>query len=130
MAKFNALLTSATFASDDIADDIMTMQIGTPTNMIDVSGLSQAGFERLAGRKDCQISMTVAVNDSADSAHDIFSAASAGEVAGEFIVTTTAGAVFTATMVVSDYSVSFANDLGLTASVTLQMYDGTAGAWS
>jgi hypothetical protein len=130
MAKYTGLLTSMTFESDDISNDLTSFSIGAPTNMIDVSGLDVEGFERLAGRKDTNIQLSGVVSDDADGFHANFSPASSSQVTGTLVITFAAGPVYTVEVIANGYDVAVANDLALTGSVTLTMFDGTPGVWS
>jgi hypothetical protein len=131
MAKFVGLLTSMTFGgSSDFANDVTQMQIGSPTNMVDVSGLDVDGFERLAGRKDTQISITGVVSDDASGFHATFSGASSEQVSGSLVIVFEAGVTATVSVIANGYNVQVNNDLGMVATTTLQMFDGTPLVWS
>lgn len=131
MAKYTGLLTSMTFdGSSDFSNDVTSMTIGSPTNMIDVSGLDVEGFERLSGRKDTQIQISGVVSSDASGFHEVFSPASAAQVDGSLVITFAAGPVLTVTVIANGYDVAVGNDLALTASTTLQMFDGTPAVWS
>jgi hypothetical protein len=130
MSKYTGLLTSMTFAGDDISNDITSFTIGSPTNMIDVSGLDVEGFERLAGRKDTNIALSGVVSSDTDGFHANFSPASSAQVNGTLVITFAAGPVYTVSVIANGYEVAVDNSLGLTGRVTLTMFDGTPGVWS
>jgi len=129
MAVSTGLLTSFTFTGSDISEDILTMSIGTPNNMIDVSALDLVGFQRIVGRRDCQISLTTRLSDASPSAHSVLSPATSTSVAGACVIVF-AGKTLTVNCIVGNYDLADGNDLSAVFSSTLMMNNGVAAVWS
>jgi len=129
MAVSTGLLTSFTFNGSDISEDILTMSIGTPNNLIDVSALDLVGFQRIVGRRDCQVSLTTRLSDASPSAHSVLSPATSTSVAASCVIVF-GGKTLTFTGVVGNYDLADGNDLSAVFSSTIQMSNGVAAVWS
>ncbi len=129
MAVSTGLLTSFTFGGSDISEDILTMSIGTPNSMIDVSALDLVGFQRIVGRRDCQISLTTRLSSASPSAHSVLSPATSTSVTGSTVIVF-AGKTLTVHTIVQNYDLADGNDLSAVFSSTLVMDDGVAAVWS
>ena len=129
MSVSTGLLTSFTFNSNDISEDILTMGIGTPNNMIDVSALDLVGFQRIIGRRDCQIQLTTRLSSASPSAHSTLSPATSTSVSASCVIVF-AGKTLTVHCIVANYDYAGQNDLGAVFSSTLMMDDGVAAVWS
>lgn len=129
MAASTGLLTSFTFNSSDISEDILTMSIGTPNNMIDVSALDLVGFQRIIGRRDCQISLTTRLSSASPSAHSVLSPATSTSVSASCVIVF-AAKTLTVHCIAGNYDLSDSNDLSAVFSSTLMMDDGVAAVWS
>lgn len=130
MASYNGLIASLTVGGSDISEDIKSLSIGSPNEMIDVSALDLSGFQRIIGRRDVQLQLTSRVSNASPGAHSVLSPATNGTVTGAVVITTTAGPVFTFTGIVANYDVGIGNDLALEGSSTIMLSSGTPGAWS
>lgn len=129
MAVSTGLLTSFTFGGSDISEDILTMSIGTPNNMIDISALDLVGFQRIIGRRDCQIQLTTRLSNASPSAHSVLSPATSTSVTGSTVIVF-AGKTLTVHTIVGNYDLADGNDLSAVFSSTLMMDDGVAAVWS
>jgi hypothetical protein len=129
MAVSTGLLTSFTYTGSDISEDILSMSIGTPNNMLDVSALDLVGFQRIVGRRDCTIQLTTRLSNASPSAHSVLSPATSTSVSGACVIVF-AGKTLTVNLIVGNYDYAGANDLGAIFSSTLMMANGVAAVWS
>jgi hypothetical protein len=129
MAVKTGLLTSLTFNSNDISEDVLSLSISTPNGMIDVSGIDLVGFQRIVGRRDCSLQLTCRVSDAAAGAHATLAPATASSVSASCVIVF-GGKTLTFHAIVQNYDVSIGNGLEATASSTLVMDTGVAAAWT
>lgn len=129
MAVKTGLLTSLTFNSNDISEDVLSLQISTPNGMIDVSGIDLVGFQRIVGRRDCKLSLTCRVSDAAAGAHATLSPATASSVSASCVIVF-GGKTLTFHGIVENYDVAIGNGLEATATSTISMDTGVAAAWT
>lgn len=129
MAVKTGLLTSLTFNSNDISEDILTLGITSPNGLIDVSSLDLVGFQRIVGRRDATLQCTARVSDAAAGAHATLSPATASSISAACVIVF-GGKTFTFTGIAANYDVAIDNALGLVASFSIQMSTGVAGAWT
>lgn len=129
MAVSTGLLTSFTFNSNDISEDILTMSIGTPNNMIDVSALDLVGFQRIVGRRDCQVQITYRLSSASPSAFSTLSPATSTSVSASCVIVF-AGKTLTVHCIVANVDLADGNDLSAVFSSTLMMDTGVAAVWS
>lgn len=129
MAVKTGLLTSFTFNSNDIAPDLLSVSIGTPNNMIDVSGLDLVGFQRIIGRRDCQVSVTGRISDTAAKYHATCSPATSTSISASLVIVF-GGKTLTLHAICANYDVQIGNGLDAVASSTFQMDTGIAAVWS
>ena len=129
MAVKTGQLTSFTFNSNDIAADLLTMNLTSPNGMIDVSGLDLVGFQRIIGRRDAKVSCTARVSDVAAKVHATIAPATASSVSASCVIVF-GGKTFTFHGIVENYDVAIGNGLDAVASFTISMDTGVAGAWS
>ena len=129
MAVKTGLLTSFTFNSNDIAADLLTVSIGTPNNMIDVSGLDLVGFQRIIGRRDCTVGVTFRISDTAAKAHATLAPATSTSISASCVIVF-GGKTLTFHAIAANYDVAIGNDLSAVGSCTLMMDTGVAAVWS
>lgn len=129
MAVKTGLLTSLTFNSNDISEDILSYQIQSPNGLIDVSGLDLVGFQRIVGRRDAALVCTARVSDAAAGAHATMSPATASSITASCVIVF-GGKTFTFTGIAENYDVAVGNGLDAVASFTIRMSNGVAGAWT
>ena len=130
MTVYTGLISTLTVNGNDISEDVLSISISSPSGMIDISALDLVGFQRLVGRRDTSLQVSVRVSSAAAGGHATLSPATSTTVSGAVVITTTAGPVFTFTGTVANYDVSIGNDLALQGSSTILMNDGVAGVWS
>lgn len=129
MAVKTGLLTSLTYNSNDISEDILTIGIQAPNGLIDVSALDLVGFQRLVGRRDAVLQCTARVSDAAAGAHATLSPATSTSISASCVIVF-GGKTFTFHGIAGNYDVAIDNSLGLVASFTISMDNGVAGVWS
>jgi hypothetical protein len=129
MAVKTGLLTSLTFNSNDISEDILSYGIQSPNGLIDVSGLDLVGFQRLIGRRDAVLVCTARISDAAAGAHATMSPATSTSISASCVIVF-GGKTFTFNGIAGNYDVNVGNDMNAVASFTISMDDGVAGVWS
>jgi hypothetical protein len=129
MAVKTGQLTSFTFNSNDIAADLLTMQLSSPNGMIDVSGLDLVGFQRIIGRRDAKVQLTFRISDTAAKAHATLSPATSTSISASCVIVF-GGKTFTFHAIAENYDVNIGNGLDAVGSCTLSMDTGVAGVWS
>ena len=134
MAKVSGITSTVTVDDSagtprDISTDVLTIAVGTPTNLEDVSTIDLAAVQRLALRKDYTLGLTGVANFASNKSHDTFKAspATTRTVAVAFA---SAAATLTAEMVLGDFGYNLAADGSLTWSATLSNGDGSTPTWS
>jgi hypothetical protein len=113
----------------DISADVLSIQMGTPTNLQDVSSIDLSAVQRIALRKDYTLQLTGAANFAANASHDVFKASPAG-TRTVAVGLASAAATLTAEMVLGDFSYNLGADGSLTWSATLSNGDGSTPVWS
>ena len=129
MAVKTGLLTSLTFNSNDISEDILSYQITSPNGLIDVSGLDLVGFQRIVGRRDASLVCTARVSDAAAGAHATMSPATASSISAACVIVF-GGKTATFNGIAENYDVAVGNGLDAVASFTIRMDTGVALAWT
>jgi hypothetical protein len=135
MAKVSGITSAVTIddsagAAQDISADILTIAMGTPTNLQDVSSIDLAAMQRIALRKDYTLGLTGVADFAADMSHDVFKANPVGDLRTVVVAFASAAATLTAEMVLGDFSYSLGADGSLTWSASLSNGDGSSPVWS
>ena len=126
MAKVSGLTTSVTVASNDISNDITSINVDTPYGVQDITGLDKSAVERLVLRADATGTMTGVFNTSANKSHATLKTPGSKT----FVIVYPGPATLTFTAVTTNYAVNFATDGSLIWSVNFSLSSGTAAAWS
>lgn len=135
MAKTSGITSTVSIddsagSPQDISTDVLTIQIGTPTNLQDVSTIDLAYVQRLALRKDYTLQLTGVANFAANKSHDVFKADPSGDLRTVAVGLASAAATLTAEMVLGDFSYNLGADGSLGWSATLSNGDGSSPVWS
>lgn len=140
MVKTSGLTTSVTVddasgAGQDISNDILSFNVGTPRGVQDITGLDKSAVERLLLRADGTISMSGVFNSAANKSHDVFKTVptQSGQGTGStrtVVIVYPGPKTLTMECVLTDYQVSMGNDGALTWTVPGSLANGTAPAWS
>lgn len=130
MAKESGLgWTTFTISSNDIRNDVTSLEISTPRETQDVTGIDKSAMERLLLLADGTLSLNFVFNDAASQIH-----ATLKDVATATAAKATALAVSSQTLsmnlLYTDYKLNRADDGSFTGSSEGVLSDGTAPAWS
>lgn len=125
MAKVSGITTSVTVASNDISNDVTSINIDTPYGEQDITGLDKSAVERLLLRADCTGSMTGVFNVASNKSH-----ATLKTPASKTFVIGYPGATLTFTANTTNYAVTMGTDGSLTWAVNFNLNSGTAAAWT
>lgn len=125
MAKSSGLTTTVTVASNDISNDVTSINIDTPYGVQDITGLDKSAVERLLLRADCTGSLNGVFNTTASKSH-----ATLKTPGSKTFVIGYPGATLTFTAVTTNYAVSLGTDGALTWSCNFSLSSGTAAAWT
>lgn len=126
MAKSSGLTTSVTIASNNISNDVTSINIDTPYGVQDVTGLDKSAMERLLLRADLTGTITGVFNTAASMSHATLKTPGSKTL----VIVYPGTATMTATVVTTNYAVSMGTDGSLTWSVNFSLSSGTAGAWT
>ena len=125
MAKVSGLTTSVTIASNDISNDVTSINLDTPYGVQDITGLDKSGFERMLLRGDVQMTLTCAFNTTASMSHAALKTPGSKACVIGFATTT---ATFTA--VQTDYQLNLGADGSLVITAPFALSSGTVCAWT
>jgi hypothetical protein len=125
VAKVSGLTTTVTVASNDISNDVTSVNIDTPYGVQDITGLDKSAVERLLLRADCTGTLNGVFNTAASKSH-----ATLKTPGSKTFVIGYPGATATFTAVTTGYSVSMGADGSLTWSAPFSLSSGTAVAWT
>ena len=126
MAKVSGLTTSVTVASNNISNDITSINVDTPYGQQDITGLDKSAVERLLLRADCTGTMTGVFNITASASHATLKTPGSKT----FVIVYPGTATLTFTAVTTNYALSMGTDGSLTWSVNWALSSGTAAAWT
>jgi hypothetical protein len=126
MAKVSGLTTSVTVASNDISNDVTSINVDTPYGEQDITGLDKSAVERLLLRSDCTGSMTGVFNITASKSHATLKTPGSKT----FVIVYPGPATLTFTAVTTNYALAMGTDGSLTWTVNWGLSSGTAAAWT
>jgi hypothetical protein len=124
--KISAITTTVTIASNNISNDVMSLQFDTPYGTAEITGLDKSAVERLLLRADCTGTVTCAFN--VDSARSHATLKTPGSKT--FIINFGGVATATFTAITTSYGLAIANDGNITVTAPWQLSSGTAVAWT
>ncbi len=138
MAKSTGVTTTVTVqdagaVARNLSNDILSINLDTSRNLIDVTGLDKSAIERLPLLSDGKLAITGAFNPTATTGeHAVFSTIQSSAAARQVVITynTTPAAVMTLTVLFDTYNVTRDQAGALMFSVSGQLSSGTAPAWS
>ena len=114
-----------------ITDDVTDLVIGLPRGIQDVTGLADAGMERLLLLADMTMTMNGVFNDAANLSHAVFKTVpSQGAAQTRAVAIAISSQTFTAETYATDYVLTRAADGSLTWTVPFVNGDGVIPAWS
>ena len=126
MAKVSGLTTSVTVASNNISNDVTSINVDTPYGEQDITGLDKSAVERLLLRADFSGTMNGVFNTTAGMSHATLKTPGSKTM----VIVYPGPATLTATVNTTNYALSFGTDGSLTWSVNFNLNSGTAAAWS
>jgi hypothetical protein len=126
MAKVSGLTTSVTVASNDISNDITSINVDTPYGVQDITGLDKSAVERLLLRADCTGTMNGVFNTTASKSHATLKTPGSKAI----VIVYPGPATLTFTAVTTNYALSMGADGSLTWSCNWSLSSGTAAAWT
>jgi hypothetical protein len=126
MAKSSGLTTSTTVASNNISNDVTSINVDTPYGQQDITGLDKSAVERLLLRADCTGTMTGVFDTTASMSHATLKTPGSKT----FVIVYPGPATLTFTAVTTNYALSMGTDGSLTWSVNWALSSGTAAAWT
>lgn len=110
-----------------LTNDISAMQIGTPQNLQDVTGLDKSAMERIVLLSDATVQITVpAFNDDAGKSFAVLKTRTGIRT----VTITGSGNSLAMEMLISDVSWSRNADGSLGATATFMLQSGTVPAWT
>lgn len=111
----------------DISNDVSSWSVGTPQNMIEVTGIDKAALERLIGRQDAQLQLTTkALNDASGKSFDVLKSSAGSRT----VVVAVSGNSLTMEMYISDKTLAMGDDGAIGWNATLMLNNGTVPAWA
>lgn len=125
MAKVSGITTTVTVASNNISNDVDSINIDTPYGQQDITGLDKSAIERLLLRADCTGTMNGIFNTASSMSH-----ATLKTPGSKTFVIGYPGATLTFTAVTTNYAVALATDGTLKWTVNFALSSGTAAAWT
>jgi len=125
VAKVSGLTTSVTVASNNISNDVTSVNVDTPYGDQDITGLDKSAVERLLLRADCTGTLNGVFNTASSMSH-----ATLKTPGSKTFVIAYPGATLTFTAVTTNYAVTMGTDGSLTWSTNWGLSSGTAAAWS
>jgi hypothetical protein len=140
VAKVSGLTTSVTVdnaagTGQNISNDITSIDVSTPRGMQDITGLDKSAIERLLLLADGTVTLNGVFNTATNMSHDVFKTVPTQSGTGTgstrtVVIVYPGPATLTMECVLTDYSLSRAQDGSLTWSVPGSVANGTAPAWS
>lgn len=129
MAKESGLGFSVTVASEDISNDVTSLDVATPREALTVTGVNSFAMERIFGVADASGTLNTAFNDAQDMGFEMLS--DVGTAAGpKTLVLAISSQSLTLSVLFTDYALARADNGALTASSPFSLADGTAPAWA
>jgi hypothetical protein len=134
MAKESGLgmavaVDDAAGSAQTISNDILSVSIGTPRGVQDITGIDKSAIERLLLLADGSITLNGVFNSAADESHDVFKSVSTTSVV-RTVTITISGQVMAMEMFFSDYVVSRGTDGSLTWTAPAVLQNGSVPTWA
>lgn len=135
MAKENGLGWTTLSVDDSggsvcvIKNDVTSLDIATPRETQDVTGVDKSAYERLLLLADCTVDLNGVFNDAASLSHVVFKTVPSTSVARTTSLAVS-GQTLACELLYTDYKLSRADDGSLTWTTQGMLSDGTAPAWS
>lgn len=129
MAKESGIGMTLTVNSNNIANDVKSLDVATPREVQDVTGLDKSAIERILLLADASVDLNGVFNDAATFSHVTLKTAATAS-AGVVVAIGISGQTLSMTMVQTDYALSRGDDGSATWKAPFALSSGTAPAWS
>lgn len=113
----------------DISNDCTNLSFGTPRGVQDVTGLDKSAMERIVLLADGTVTLNGVFNDAANMSHDVFKDVTSGSVV-RTVSLGMSGQTLPMECLLTDYSLTRAQDGSLTWTVPAMLADGTIPTWA
>lgn len=138
MAKISAVgsyvaLDTSGGVVTDISNDVTSIDVNLPTNLIETTGIDKSAPERIAGLQDSSVTLNGPFNDAAASgAHFVMGT---GRTTARTLTialngNTTGNPKFTGEYILESYDVAVGDDRAVTYTAVLQLNDGVVPEWT
>lgn len=129
MAKQNGVWTTLTIASNNLINDVSSLEASTPIDVQEVTGLDKSAIERIALLADLSFSVkAAAINFSASQFHATFKNVTSG--VAKAVSAVVGGSTLAANVLFSEYKMSRGEDASLGGEASGMLSDGAVPAWS
>tara|TARA_R110002020_G_scaffold90344_1_gene219892 strand:- start:209 stop:625 length:417 start_codon:yes stop_codon:yes gene_type:complete len=114
----------------DISNDVVSVEIAIPQNLIEATGINNSAMERIVGLGDGTVSLSGVFNSASNKSHDVFKVRT-----GTRTVTYAAGGNTSGKpklemeMLVGGYNLSRGTDGSMTWTAELSLQSGTTPTW-
>ena len=112
-----------------ISNDITTIDISTPREEADITGLDKSAHERLLLLADFSVSISGVFNDASNMSHDVFKTVSSTSVA-RTTTTAVSGQTLPGELFYTDYGVARGGDGSLVWSAPGALAGGVVPTWA
>jgi hypothetical protein len=109
-----------------ISNDITELQIGTPNNLQDITGLDKSAIERLILLSDGQVSVTSVFNDASVSSFIVFKVRTGTRT----VTIAHSGQTLAMEMLISACDMNRQSDGSFIITATLELQSGTVPTWA
>lgn len=127
---FTVSVDDAAGAPQDISNDILSIDFGTPRNSKSSTGLDKSAMERLVLLADGVVTINGQFNTDTDMSHDVFKTVPSTSVVRTVTITLASGAVLAMEMLFTNYAISRPEDGDLTWSAPGVLADGSVPTWA
>lgn len=124
--KLSAITTTVTVASNNISNDVLSLNFDTPYGSQDITGLDKSAVERLLLRADCTGSLTFALNVDASRSHATLKTPGSKS----FVINFAGAATATFTALTTNYGLAVGTDGSVVGTANWELSSGTAVAWT
>lgn len=129
MPKESGIGMTLTVNSNNIANDVKSLDVATPREVQDVTGLDKSAIERLLLLADASVDLNGVFNDASSMSHATLKTAATAS-AGVVVAIGLSGQTLSMTMMQTDYALSRGDDGAATWKAPFVLSSGTAPAWS
>lgn len=124
--KLSAITTTVTVASNNISNDVASLNFDTPYGTQDVTGLDKSAVERLLLRADCTGTLNFFFNVDSSRSHATLKTPGSKSV----VIVFGGAATATFTALFTGYALNVGADGSITGSSPWALSSGTAVAWT